>query len=324
MKAIRVHKVGGPEAMVLEDLETPLPGEGEAIVRVLAAGVNFIDIYQRTGLYPNPMPLKMGLEGCGVIESVGPKSSVPELAVGTLVAWSRIPGSYASHLVAPVSHLVPVPAGVLPAQAAAAMLQGMTAHFLTHATYPLRPSDTCLVHAAAGGVGLLLCQMARRRGARVIGTVSTLEKAEKARAAGASDVILYTEKDFAQEVKHVTGGAGVQVAYDSVGADTFQRSLQCLMPRGMLVLYGQSSGSVPPFDVQLLNSGGSLFLTRPSLFHYVATRQELLQRASDVLGWVARGELEVAIDRELPLADAARAHELLSSRQTSGKLLLIP
>jgi NADPH2:quinone reductase len=319
MKAIRAQRPGGPETMLLEELPTPAPGPGMALVAVERAGVNFIDVYHRTGLYPMPVPIPLGLEGAGTVEAVGPGVA---LAPGARVAWSGIPGSYATHVLAPADRLVPVPADLGPAQACAAMLQGMTAHYLTVSTFPLGPGKTCLVHAAAGGVGLLLCQLGRRAGARVIGTTSTDEKAAAARAAGADEVIRYDRTDFAGETLKLTGGAGVDVVYDSVGVTTFEGSLRCLAPRGMLALFGQSSGSVPPFDPKLL-AAKSLFMTRPSLMHYTATAAELRQRADDVLSWVTGGELVLAIDRELPLADAAEAHRLLESRATSGKLLLV-
>lgn len=322
MKAIRVHEPGGPEALRLEDVPDPLPGPGQVLVRVEAAGVNFIDVYQRTGLYRVPMPMTPGQEAAGTIVAVG--ANVSELRAGDRVAWAGPPGAYAERAIAPADRVVWIPEGVTAVQAAAAMLQGMTAHYLVTATYPLREGDVCLVHAAAGGVGLLLCQMARRRGARVIGTVSTETKAELARAAGAEDVILYTERDFEAEVKRLTDGDGVHVVYDSVGRTTFDQSLACLRPRGTMVLFGQSSGPVPPLDPQVLNQKGSLYLTRPKLGDYTGTSDELAQRAGEVLGWVRDGSLSVRIERELPLAQAAEAHRLLESRATSGKLLLVP
>jgi len=318
MKAIRAHRYGGPEVLAVDELPLPSPGPGQALVAVEYAGVNFIDVYHRTGLYPSQLPLGIGLEGAGVVESVGPDVA---LSPGARVAWTSVPGSYATHIVAPADRLVPVPPALEPAQAAAAMLQGMTAHYLTRSTFVLGPGHTCLVHAAAGGVGLLMCQLGRRAGARVIGTVSTEEKAAAARAAGAAAIIRYDQTDFADEVLRLTGGAGVEVVYDSVGVDTYERSLRCLAPRGMLVLFGQSSGSVPPIDVKAL-AARSLFLTRPVLAHYTATASELRARADDVLSWVASGELRLTIDRELPLDRAAEAHQLLEGRRTSGKLLL--
>jgi len=318
MKVIRVHA----------------PGPGEALVRVEAAGVNFIDVYHRKGLYPGPMPLGIGLEGAGVVEAVGPGTrdrgagegpgDGRAVRPGDRVTWTGVAGSYATHVVAPVDRLVPLPDAMRSIDAAAAMLQGMTAHYLTRSTVPLREGDRCLVHAAAGGVGLLLCQMARRLGARVIGTVGTEEKARLAREAGAAEVVLYRVEDFVEATRRWTDGEGVRVVYDAVGADTFARSLDSLAPRGTLVLYGQSSGPVPPFDPQVLNRKGSLFLTRPSLFHYVATREALLARAGDVLGDVASGALRLRVDRTLPLARAAEAHHALEGRETSGKIVLLP
>ncbi len=323
MQAVRVHEPGGPEKLVLDTLDTPAPGPGQVLVRVHAVGVNFIDVYHRTGLYPMPRPMPLGLEGAGVIEVSG--AGVPaDMQPGARVAWSGVPGSYATHLVAPAERLVPVPDGVGLEDAAAAMLQGMTAHYLAHATFRLGADHTCLVHAAAGGVGLLLCQMARAVGARVIGTTSTPDKAERARQAGAGEVILYTEQDFVAEVKRLTGGAGVHVAYDSVGKTTFEGSIKCLARRGLLVLYGQSSGPIGSFDPLLLSRHGSLYVTRPTLMDYTATRAELLERAAAVLDAMRAGKLRISIERTLPLAQAADAHRLLESRQTSGKLLLIP
>jgi len=322
MKAIRVHTFGGPEVMVPEEVPRPSPGEGQALVRVEAAGVNFIDIYQRLGQYPVPLPMVPGNEGAGVVEQIGP--GVREVSPGDRVAYSGSLGAYAEYAVVPSWRLVRLPTGVDTRIGAAAMLQGMTAHYLTHSTFPLKPGDACLVHAAAGGVGLLLLQMAKRRGARTIGTVSTPGKAKLARQFGADEVILYTSQDFEAEVKRLTGGRGVQAVYDSVGRDTFDKSLNCLSPRGMLVLYGQSSGPVAPLDPQILSARGGLFLTRPSLSHYTATREELLQRAGDLLGWAASGKLRVRIGGEYPLEMASRAHSDLAGRGTTGKLLLIP
>ncbi|HEV7515836.1 MAG TPA: quinone oxidoreductase [Thermoanaerobaculia bacterium] len=323
MKAIRVHQTGGPEALRYEEVPDPTPGAGEAVVRVEAAGVNFIDVYHRTGLYKvASLPFTVGQEGAGTVEAVG--DGVRELRPGDRVAWTSAQGSYAEKAAVPAAKLVSLPAGVTTRQGAAAMLQGMTAHYLACSTYPLKPGDTCLVHAAAGGVGLLLCQIAKLRGARVLGTTSTEEKAALARAAGADEVILYTEKDFAAEVKRLTGGKGVQVVYDSVGKTTFEKSLDSLVPRGMMVTFGQSSGSIPPFDPGILNPKGSLFLTRPSLFHYIASREELLARAGDILGWIAEGKLRLRTEFEFPLAQAADAHRALEGRKTTGKVLLIP
>lgn len=322
MKAIRVHQYGNPEAMIFEEVPSPKPGEGHALVQLDAVGVNFIDIYQRMGLYPLPLPFTPGNEGAGTVLEIGP--GVTEVAPGDKVAYCGAIGSYAGYAVVPSWRLVKIPQGIDPKTAAAAMLQGMTAHYLSHDTYPLKPKDKCLVHAAAGGVGLLLVQMAKQRGARVIATVSTQEKARLARAAGADEVILYTEKDFESEVKRLTDGSGVQVVYDSVGQATFDKSLNCLAPRGMLVLYGQASGPVPPFDPQVLNARGSLFLTRPTLAHYTRNREELLSRANQVLGWAAEGLLSVRIGETFPLADAGEAHRKLAGRETTGKILLLP
>jgi NADPH2:quinone reductase len=321
MYAVRIHQHGGPEVLRYEEVPTPAPGEGQALVRLVACGVNFIDIYQRKGLYRVELPVVLGQEGAGVVEAVGP--GVTEVKPGDRVAYSNVLGAYAEYAVVPAARLVPIPDGVTYQQAAAVMVQGMTAHYLVHSTYPLKPQDTCLVHAAAGGVGLLLVQMAKRRGATVIGTVSTEEKAKLAREAGADHVILYTQQDFEQEVMRITEGRKVQVVYDSVGKDTFERSLNCLTLRGMMVLYGQSSGPVPPFDPQVLVQKGSLFLTRPGIWHYTATRDELLWRARDVLGAVASGDLKVRIDRALPLSQAQEAHRALEGRETTGKVLLL-
>jgi NADPH2:quinone reductase len=322
MKAVRIHETGGAEVLRLDDLPVPTPSAGQAVVRIEASGVNFIDIYQRTGLYQVPLPYTLGMEAAGVVESAAP--DVTLVRPGDRVVYTGPPGAYAEYAAVPADRLVPVPEGMDPRVAAAVFLQGMTAHYLALSTYPLGRDDTCLVHAAAGGVGLLLCQIARRCGARVIGTVSTAAKAELARDAGAHDVIVYTEQDFEAEAKRITGGAGLQVVYDSVGKTTFDKGLNILARRGMMVLYGQSSGPVPPFDLQVLNRKGSLFVTRPTLFHYIATRPELEARAAELLGWVADGSLKVRIQREYPLADAARAHEDLGSRRTAGKLILKP
>jgi NADPH2:quinone reductase len=322
MKAIRVERFGGPEVLRLEDLPVPEPGAGQVLVNVEAAGLNYIDVYHRTGLYPNALPFTLGLEGAGTVARLGP--GVTGLRPGDPVAWTSALGSYAEQVLAPAAQLVAVPSGVPARTAAAVMLQGMTAHYLTESTFPLKPGDHCLVHAAAGGVGLLLIQMAKQRGARVFGTVSTEEKAALAREAGADAVILYTKQDFVAEVKALTAGRGVQVVYDSVGQSTFEKSLECLAPRGLLALFGQSSGPVPPFSPSLLAQKGSLFLTRPTLFHYVADRESLEARASAVLGAVAEGRLKVRIDRTFPLAEAAEAHRALEGRQTTGKVLLLP
>jgi NADPH2:quinone reductase len=322
MKAIRVESSGGPEVLKLQDLPTPQPAAGQALVRVEAAGVNFIDIYQRIGLYKLPMPFTLGQEGAGVVESIGP--DVSEVKPGDRVAWSSVMGSYASHQLIPAARLVPVPAHLDTKSAAAAMLQGMTAHYLTTDTFPLRPGHACLIHAAAGGVGQLFCQLARRAGAQVIGTAGGPDKVKLAIEAGAHECIDYRSQDFEQEVKRITNGAGVHVVYDSVGKDTWERSLKSLRPRGMLVLFGGASGPVPPIDPQMLSLHGSLYLTRPTLAAYIATRDELMARAGSVLGMVERGDLKLRIEEALPLAQAAKAHELLASRKTTGKLLLLP
>jgi NADPH:quinone reductase len=320
VQAIRVHAHGGPETLELEEIEVPRPGPGEALVRVEASGVNFIDIYYRTGTYSEPLPATLGREGAGTVESVG--DGVADLGPGDRVAWAMIPGAYAEYCVVPAQRLVPVPDGVSSVDAAAVMLQGMTAHYLTRSTYPLKAGDTCLVHAAAGGVGLLLCQMAHAAGARVIGTVSTDEKAALARSAGADDIIFYTRQDFVAEVKRLAGG--VNVIYDGVGKTTFEAGFDCLRPRGMLIVFGQSSGKPPAVDPQTLNSKGSLFVTRPTITHYIAERSELLQRAADVLTAVRDGRLRLRIHHTYPLAQAADAHRDLEGRQSSGKLVLQP
>jgi NADPH2:quinone reductase len=321
-KAIRVHEHGGPEVLKLEETELRAPGPGEAAVRIEAVGVNFIDVYHRTGLYPNPLPFTPGLEAAGVVTAVG--DGVLELRAGDRVACSDQLGAYAEAAVVKAERLVRVPSALTASDAAAAMLQGMTAHYLSHDTYPLKAGDACLVHAAAGGVGLLLVQMARRAGARVLATVGSEQKETLARDAGADEVIRYDRVDVATEVRRLTEGRGVKVVYDSVGRDTFDGSLASLSPRGMLVLFGQSSGTVPPFNPGLLASKGSLYLTRPSLFHYVADAPSLRTRSSIVLGWIASGELRLRIGATFPLADAADAHRALEGRRTTGKVLLIP
>ncbi|HEV2854447.1 MAG TPA: quinone oxidoreductase [Thermoanaerobaculia bacterium] len=325
MKAIRIHNLGGPEVLTWEDVPDPEPGPGQALVRVEAAGVNFIDVYIRTGLYKGPeLPFIPGQEAAGTVAAVGPGvADLAEVSVGDRVAYTGVHGAYAELAAVPADRLVKLPDGVATRDGAAAMLQGMTAHYLTHSTYPLKPGDTCLVHAAAGGAGRLICQIAKLRGARVIGTASTPEKERIAREAGADEVINYTRQDFAAEAKRLTGGKGVQVVYDSVGKDTFDKSLDSLAPRGTLVTFGQSSGLVPPVDVRTLNAKGSLYLTRPSLHHYVHLREELVERAGDVLGWIAEGKLRLHIGLELPLAEAAEAHRALEGRRTTGKVLLV-
>lgn len=321
MKAIRITEHGGPEVMRLEELPTPQPQAGQILVRVEAAGVNYIDTYQRSGQYRVPFPYIMGLEGAGFVEEAG--AGVSGFGKGARVAWTNVPGAYATHALVPADKAVPLPDGITSQQGAAAMLQGMTAHYLAHSTFPLRSADACVVHAGAGGVGLLLTQIAKRVGARVFTTVSTAEKAKLSREAGADEVIRYTEEDFEQAVRRLTGGSGVRVVYDSVGRDTFEKSLGCLAPRGMLVLFGQSSGAVPPFDAQVLSAKGSLFLTRPTLAHYTATRDELLSRAGEVFAWIADGSLKLRIGATFPLAEAARAHQELQGRRTTGKVLLL-
>jgi NADPH:quinone reductase len=322
MKAIRVHATGGPEVLTFEELPDPVPGPTELKVKVEAIGVNFIEIYHRQGLYPSPLPFIPGTEAAGVVSGVG--AEVKGFRVGDRVVTVNAKGAYATMTLVPADKAVKVPDGVATKVAAAAWLQGLTAHYLTHSTFDLKRGDKCLIHAAAGGVGLLLCQMAKAKGAFVIGTASTSEKRELAKRAGAAEVIDYTTTDFSGEARRLTGGAGVDVVYDSVGASTFQRSLQSIRPRGMLVLFGASSGPVPPFDPQLLNRSGSLFLTRPTLTHYVATRAELEQRGADLLGWIASAKLDVRIGAEFKLADAAKAQIALASRATTGKTLLIP
>jgi NADPH2:quinone reductase len=322
VKAIRVHASGGPEVLEYEDVPEPGPKPGEAVVRIDAAGVNFIDTYQRSGAYKIPLPCVLGQEGAGTVTAVAP--GVTGVKAGDKVAWTGILGSYAESHAVPADRLVALPAGVTTRQGAAIMLQGMTAHYLATSTYPLKAGDTCLVHAGAGGVGLLLTQIAKLRGARVITTVSTDEKAKLSREAGADHVVLYTSQDFEEEVKTITGGKKVQVVYDSVGRTTFDKSLNCLAPRGMLVLFGQSSGPVPPFDAQALSQKGSLFLSRPTLVNYISTREELQQRSSDLFGWIAAGRLRLRTEFEFPLKDAAEAHRALEGRKTTGKVLLIP
>ena len=322
MKAIVVETCGGPEVLVYTEAEKPVPKAGEALVKVEAIGLNFIDVYHRTGLYPLPRPFIPGMEAAGTVEAVG--EGVTEVLIGDRVAYAMNPGAYAEYTIVPAWKLVKVPTGVSAEQASAAMLQGMTAHYLVTSVHPLKAGETALIHAAAGGVGLLLIQMAKNIGARAIGTVSTAAKAELARDAGADEIILYTEQDFEAEARRLTDGKGVAVVYDSVGKDTFLKSLNCLAPRGMLALFGQSSGSVPPFDPGLLAQKGSLFLTRPSLAHYAATREELLWRAGDLFNWINEGSLNLRIEQTFPLAEAAEAHRQLEGRKTTGKVVLIP
>jgi NADPH2:quinone reductase len=322
MQVVRIHEQGGPEVIRLEDVPTPEPGAGQARVKIEAAGVNFLDIYHRSGQYKVPLPFSLGQEGAGTVEAVGPDVSI--VKAGDRVAWHGIGGSYATQVVAPADRLVPLPSDVSFDDGAASMLQGMTAHYLIHSTYPLKDGETCLIHAAAGGVGLLLVQMARMRGATVIATVGTDEKAALAREAGADHVIVYTRQDFAAEVKRITNGAGVQVVYDGVGKDVFEQNLEVLAPRGYEVLFGGASGPVPPIDPLVLMNKGSLFLTRPTLGSYTATRDELMWRGTDILDWIQSGKLKLRVDRVFKLAEAGQAHEALRSRQTTGKLLLKP
>ncbi len=323
MKAIRVHEYGGPEVLSYEDLDVPEPEEGEARVRLAASGVNFIDVYRRTGAYPGDLPFILGMEGAGEVEAVG--EGVEEISPGDYVAFAGVPGAYAEYVVGPVDKLVPFNVTLVEARmAAAVMLQGMTAHYLTHSTFPLEEGQTALVHAAAGGVGLLLCQMAKMRGATVIGTASTEEKAQLARDAGADEVILYTEQDFVEETNRITDGEGVHVVYDSVGKDTFHGSLDALRPRGYIVLFGQSSGAVEPVDLQILNQKGGLYVTRPAIAHYTATREELLWRAESLFSWIGQNNLSVRLGGAYRLSEADQAHRDLEGRKTTGKLILIP
>jgi NADPH2:quinone reductase len=320
MKAIRVAKPGGREALNYTDVPDPRPERGEVLIAIEFAGVNFFDVYQREGVYPVPLPFTLGNEAAGKVVAVG--ADVSEFKMGDRVAYQGVPGAYAQRVVAPADRLVRLPDAVATRTAAALMLQGLTAHYLSSSTYALKAGDTALVHAAAGGVGLLLCQMAKLRGAKVIGTVSTEAKAALAREAGADHVILYTQRDFVAETKRFTGNRGVEVVYDSVGRTTFDQSLNCLAPRGLMALFGASSGAVPPFNPQVLNQKGSLYLTRPTLAHYVATRAELLRRAGELFEWLADKKLSVRVDREVPLKDVAEAHRALESRETTGKVLL--
>ena len=322
MRAIQLTQIGGPEVLTLTDLPTPQPKAGEALVRLTALGINYIDTYHRSGLYPVSLPFVPGSEGAGTVEAIGP--GVTGLVIGQRVAFATQSSAYAEYAVVPADKLVPVPDGVTDQQAAAALLQGMTAHYLAYTTYPIRPGDTVLIHAGAGGVGLLLTQMARRRGARVITTVSTEEKAQLSRENGADEVILYTQTDFAAEVSRLTGGQGVHVVYDSVGKSTFEGSLNSLRPLGTMVSFGNASGAVGPFAPALLAAKGSLLFTRPTLGHYTLTRSALLERAGAVFNWIASGELNLLIQPPYALADAAQAHRDLESRGTTGKLLLVP
>jgi NADPH2:quinone reductase len=321
MKAIRIHNYGGPEVLKYEDAPEPVAGKGEAVVKIAAAGVNFIDIYYRTGVHKShQLPFTPGQEGAGTVHSVG--EGVSEVKVGDRVAYSMTQGSYAEFAAVPAWKLAKLPDDVDFKLGAAIMLQGMTAHYLTHTTFPLKAGDKALVHAAAGGVGLLLTQLAKKRGATIYATVGSEAKGTLARAAGADEVILYSSQDFEAEVKRLSGGTGVEVVYDSVGETTFLKSLNCLRPRGYMVLYGQSSGPAPSLDPAVLGAKGSLFLTRPSLFHYAATREEVLVRSSDIFGWLRKGELKFKVDHVFPLADAVKAHEALGGRHTTGKVVL--
>jgi len=319
--AIRIHSFGDSSVMRYEEIPTPTPKPGEAVVSIEAAGVNFLDVYHRLGVYPIPLPITLGQEGAGVVQAVG--DGVTSVSVGDRVAWTGIFGSYASVNVVPANRLVHIPAGLQTKQAAAIMLQGITAHYLATSTYPLKLGDTALVHAGAGGVGLLLTQIAKMRGARVITTVSTPEKAALSRAAGADEVILYTEQEFDSEVKRLTDGKGVQVVYDSVGQTTFDKSLESLAPRGMMVLYGQSSGKPDKIYPTVLQKG-SYFLTRPTIVHYAAERAELVQRTRDLFTWALDGTPRLRMEFEFPLKDASAAHDAIESRKTTGKILLIP
>ena len=322
MKAILVHHTGGPEELNYEEVDIPKPAPGQALVKIAASGVNFIDVYQRTGLYKLPIPFTLGQEAAGVIEALG--EGVNGFAVGDRVAYTSVVGAYAEYAAVPAKMLVHVPEGIDLKAAAGAMLQGMTAHYLTHSTFPLKKGDTALVHAAAGGAGLLIVQMAKALGAKVIGTMSTEAKAEAARKAGADETILYTTQDFETEVKRITDGKGVDVVYDSVGATTFLKSLNCIRPRGMMVSFGQSSGPVAAIEPLLLSQRGSLFLTRPTLAFHIATPEELAWRAGDVLNAIAAGKLNIHIEKTYKLADVRQAHRDLESRKTTGKLVLTP
>jgi NADPH2:quinone reductase len=321
VKAVRVHTLGGPEVLNYEDVEIPRPGPGEAQVKIAASGLNYLDVQYRIGRVKAPLPFVVGSEASGVVTDVGP--GVTDLKVGDRVAWAMTLGSYAEYAVVPVSKLVALPPDVDMNVAAGVMLQGLTAHYLTHSTFALQPGDTALVHAAAGGVGSVIVQVARIVGARVLATAGTEAKAELAREAGAHNVIVYTKQNFETEVKRLTAGKGVDVVYDSVGKDTFEGSLNCLRPRGMLALFGFSSGLVPPFDPAILGIKGSLFLTRPGLNQYMATRDELMSRMRDIFAWLASGKLKIRIGHVFPMAEARRAHEELEARRTTGKVLLV-
>jgi len=322
MKAIQLTQTGGPEVLRVVDLPIPQPKPNEVVVNIAAAGVNFIDTYQREGRYKVPLPFVLGQEGAGVVSALG--TEVKSVKVGDHVAWTGVLGGYAEYAAVPADRLVPIPQGVTDQQAAATMLQGMTAHYLIFSAFPLKRGQTALIHAAAGGVGLLLVQMAHNLGARVIATVSTEEKAKLAREAGADEVILYTQQDFETETKRLTNSQGVDVVYDGVGKTTFEKGLNVLRPRGYMVLFGGSSGAVPPFDLIQLSTKGSLFVTRPTLHHYTATTEELRTRASAVFGMIREGKLKLRIEHTYKLTDAQQAHRDLEARKTTGKLLLIP
>jgi NADPH2:quinone reductase len=321
MKAVQITEYGGPEVMKYTELPDPTPGNGEALVEIQAVGVNFTDTYSRSGVNPPRLPWIVGVEGAGVVRKVG--AGVTNVKEGDLVAYCSVPGTYAERAIAPAARLIKMPPGLDAQTGAAAMLQGMTAHYLCHSTYRVQQGDRVLIHAGAGGVGLLLIQMVKRLGGYVFSTVSTEAKAELVKGAGADHVIIYTRQDFAEEVKKATDGKGVQVVYDAVGKTTFDKSISCLGRRGYMVLYGQASGPVPPMDPRVL-ANGSLFLTRPGLGDYTATREELEQRAGDVLGWVKSGELKLRVEHVFPLSEAAEAHRQLESRATTGKVVLIP
>jgi NADPH2:quinone reductase len=322
MKAIRVHEFGDADKLTYEDVPMPEPQPGQVRVKVQAIGLNFADIYQRRGWYPVPRPFAPGTEFAGIVDKVG--AGVTDFKAGDRVGTPGGGHAYAEYALAPAAQVAQLPAGVSAEQAAALLEQGLTAHYLAVSTYPLKPGDTALVHAAAGGVGQLLVQIAKMRGARVIATVSTEAKAQVARGCGADEVILYTQQDFEAEVKRLTGGRGLEVVYDSVGQDTFEKSLNCLKPRGFMVLYGQSSGRVAPQDPQILNRKGSLYLTRPTMGHYLLTREEFLGRTNDLFGWMDSGALKVRIDQTFPLAQAAAAQTYMEERRTLGKVLLVP
>ena len=322
MMAVRVHEYGGPEVLKAEDVPPPPPGPGQVRIWVAAIGLNFVETYQRSGAYKLDLPVTLGDEAAGTVESVGP--GVTDFKTGDRVVTAFASGAYAEYALAAADRLATVPADVDLRTAAAVFLQGLTAHYLSHTTFPLQPGQTCLIHAGAGGTGQLLVQMAKLRGARVITTVSTEAKAAVARECGADEVILYTQQDFLAETRRLTGGQGVDVVYNSVGKDTFDKSIDCLQPRGTMVLFGQSSGRVPPLDPQVLNAKGSLYLTRPTLKHHVPTREALLERANDIFGWLQDGKLKVRIDKTFALKHAAKAHEYLASRQAMGKVLLLP